>query len=173
MGSESRRNNSSLPPRSRVVGDGVPIGVSKMNVRLKGPSKGSVTNSNPGINKPVMQSLRIIGLEPQGDAQPRRSTAFKSAVDSRTVPQDDHPKHDPDGLKFPSASNRHRHTSELEVPSLSRSTLRSQSSLSTATAHACTVHACATLPAQAPPSRNRSVRTARIRTSSTCCVSKR
>jgi hypothetical protein len=49
-------------------GNGVSIGVSKHERPAKWTIEGLGDDSNPGLNKPVVQSLRVIGLEPQSDA---------------------------------------------------------------------------------------------------------
>jgi hypothetical protein len=49
-------------------GNGVSIGVSKHERPAKWTIEGLGDDSNPGTNKPVVQNLRVIGLEPQGDA---------------------------------------------------------------------------------------------------------
>jgi hypothetical protein len=49
-------------------GNGVSIGVSKHEHPAKWTIEGLGDDSNPGMNKPVVQNLRVIGLEPQCDA---------------------------------------------------------------------------------------------------------
>src|SRR5580704_14843034 len=49
-------------------GNGVSIGVSKHERPAEWSIEGLGDDSNPGMNKPVVQSLRVIGLEPQCDA---------------------------------------------------------------------------------------------------------
>src|ERR1700722_12988034 len=58
-----------LPPRcSGMDGNGVSIRVSKHERPAKWTIERVGDDSNPGTNKPVVQSLRVIGLEPQCDA---------------------------------------------------------------------------------------------------------
>ena len=49
-------------------GDGVSIGVSKHERPAKWTIEGLGDDSNPGIIKPVVQNLRVIGFEPQCNA---------------------------------------------------------------------------------------------------------
>jgi hypothetical protein len=49
-------------------GDGVSIGVCKDESPAKWTIEGLGDDSNPGINKSIVQGLWVIGLEPQCDA---------------------------------------------------------------------------------------------------------
>ena len=60
-------------------GNGVSIGVSKHERPAKWTIEGLGDDSNPGMNKPVVQNLWVIGLEPQCDA-PADWTAHRLQV---------------------------------------------------------------------------------------------
>src|SRR5579864_5503834 len=58
-----------LPPYpSGMDGDGVSIGVCKHERSAKRTIEGLCDDTNAGVNKLVVQNLRVIGLEPQCDA---------------------------------------------------------------------------------------------------------